>query len=74
MNLLLMYAFPMSRENIYKSFNDASRNENITISLYTTLEYVINDGGAVVWPLATNIYVIVILPLILISNIMCTLT
>ena len=64
----------MPRENIYKSFNDASRNEKLTIFMYTTIEYVINDGGAVVWPLATNIDVIVIFPLILISNIMCTLT
>ena len=44
-----MYELPMSHANISKSFKDASRNVIITLSLNTTIDYVTDDGGAVVW-------------------------
>ena len=56
-----------------KSFKDASRNEILMISMDTTFEYLIDDGGAVVWPSDTNIYFLLNFPFILMSNIMCTL-
>ena len=61
----------MTQEIIYKSFKDSSRNEILTLSLNITFEYVIYDGGAVVYPSATNIAFIVNFPSILMSNIMC---
>ena len=64
----------MKRANIYKLFKDASRNKIITLSLDTTLEYIIDDGGTVVLPSATNIYLIVNFPSILMSNSMFTFT
>ena len=70
LHLALRYALHISHENIFKSFKDASRNAILTLSLDTTLEYVIDDGGAVVWPSATNLDFLVNYPSILISNIM----
>ena len=74
MHLELRYALPISHSNISKSFKDASRDIILTLYLETTLEYVIDDGGAVVWPLDTNLAFLVNSPSILISNTMCTLT
>ena len=73
LNLEVMYALPLSHANISKSFNDASRNEIPTFSLDTTIEYVTDYVGAVVWPLDTNLDFLVNLPFILRSNIMSTL-
>ena len=68
-----MYALSISHEDISNSFKDAIINEILTLSLGKTLDYVIDDGGAVVWTSATNIEFLVNFPSILISNIMCTL-
>ena len=57
---------PISYDNISNSFKDASRNAILTLSMDTTLEYVINDGGAVVCPSATNLAFLVNYPYILI--------
>ena len=70
----LSYALPISHANICKLFKDANRNSILTLSLDTTLQYVIDDGGAVLWLSATNLAFLVNFPYILISNIMCTLT
>ena len=72
--LALRYSLPISHINIYKSFTYLSRNAIITLSLDITLEYVIDDGGDVVWPSTTNLEFLVNFSSILISNIMCTLT
>ena len=72
--LALRYALPISHANIYNSFKEASRNAILTLSLDTTLEYVIDDDGSGVWPLATNLTFLVNFPFILILYIMCTLT
>ena len=69
----LMYALSISYENIFKSFEDASINVILTLSLDTTLEYVIDDGSYVVLPSVTNLAFLVNFPSILISDIMCTL-
>ena len=66
LNLALSYTLPISHANISKSFKDASRNAILTLSLDTTLEYVIDDGGAVVCLLATNLASLVKFPSILI--------
>ena len=68
-----MYALSISYENIFKSFEDASINVILTLSLDTTLEYVIDDGSYVVLPSVTNLAFLVNFPSILISDIMCTL-
>ena len=64
----------MSHEIFSKSFKDTSRIAIPTLSLETTNYYAIYCGGAVVWPSVTNIYFIVNLTFILMSNIMCKLT
>ena len=63
----------MSHANRSKSFKDARRNGILTISLDTTIEYVIDDGAAAMWSSSTNIYFLVKFTSILMSNIMYTL-
>ena len=70
----LWYALPIRHANISKSFKDAGRNSIPILSMETTLEYVVYDGGALVRPSATNLAFILNFIYILISNIMCTLT
>ena len=74
LHLALRYALPMLHANISKPFKDAIRNAILTLSLDTTIDYVTDDGGAVVWPSATNIYSLVKFPSNFMLNIMCTLT
>ena len=73
LHLALRYELPLSHANIYKSFKGASRNIILMFYLDTTFEYVIDNGGAVVWPLATNLDCLLNSPSILMSNIMFTL-
>ena len=55
----------MLYENISKLFKDASINAILTLSLDTTIDYVFNDFGAIVWPSVTNITFLVNFPSIL---------
>ena len=71
-NLAFRHALTCLHANISKSFKDAGRNEILKISLDTTLEYVIDDGGAIVWPSDTNVYFLLNFTSIFMSNIMCT--
>ena len=74
LHLAIRCTLPISHANISKSFKDASRNKILTLSLNTTLEYVIHGGGTVVWPSATNLALLENFPSILILNIICPLT
>ena len=67
--LTLRQALYILYENIYKSLKDTRRNSILTLTMDTTLEYVVDDVGAVVCSSATNIYFILKLPSILKSNI-----
>ena len=74
LHLAFRYILHISHANVSKLFEDASRSSILTLSLDTKLDYVIDDGGAVVWLSAKSITFILNFPSILISNIMCTLT
>ena len=59
----------MLNATIYKSFKDLGQNSILTLYLDTKIEYVNEDGGAVVWPSDNDIYFLVNFPSILMSNI-----
>ena len=45
----------MLHEKIYKSFYDVGINKILTLSPDTTLDYVIDNGGTVLWLSAANL-------------------
>ena len=61
----------MSQAETCKEFKDAIVKAILTLSLETTLEYVIDAGSLVLCPSATNLAFLVKAPSILMSNIMC---
>ena len=63
--------FPISQAWISRSFRIAIRNFGVTVSLVTTLEWVVDDVGAPLWTSATSPALRIKLPSIFVSKIMC---